>query len=888
MTTPPASPSSDLQPIELPVPAAPGSVGWKVHVYAHTHWDREWYRTFERFRMQLVGAVDRILDVLDADPSFSTYVLDGQTIVLEDYLELRPEEEARIRRLVGSGRLEVGPWHVLPDEFLVSGESLVRNLLEGRRVASRFGTPLAVGYLPDPFGHVAQLPAILRGFGIDNAIFSRGNGDEFTRTGTEFRWEALDGTDVLAIVQAAPEVMGYWSFEHGGRGNAVDSPVPYEAARALVAHLAPHARTDLMLFAAGADHDTMHAGLPGIVSRLQELMGDAAEVRITGLDAAVGRVRDAERRVVDAGGALERHRGELRGSLLAPILASIFSARIELKQQNDAIQSLLERHVEPLMARAVAAGVRPARDVQPFLRHAWRLVLENHPHDSIGGCSVDLVHEEMPARTLRATEVALGLVEDLRTALGLDMVEVVHDAEGLGGIVERPDGSVVALAPTAPGLLVALSPRQARPEDGIHVDESTAQSADARVGVVEWETESGPVDHVIEVTTGAGPPVRVDFIDEADGGDEYDFSDRTGSAPVVARLDRWATRVVGDGAVAELEAVHVFELPVALTEDRLARAADTVRHEVVSRLRVSPASDLVTITTEFTNAALDHRLRIRLTPVPGVDAAAPADHVEALGHFAIVQRPLRPAEPATTWRQQPPGLDHALGAVRMVDAAGSALVTLAGRGLHEYEARDLGDAAPAPGMGLEMTLVRSVGFLSRDDIAGRPHHAGPALATPGAQCQGRRRVELAVGSGPRASFAAARAFLTPPLVLDAFTDERVTESGAQARRHDVALATPPDASDRLAALGLEVGGSGAVPSACKLADDGSGDLIIRWWAPAHETGARATLRVVARVESVQRARLDESTVGPVAGADGIVAFDMEPGEIATVRVRLAG
>ena len=95
-------------------------------------------------------------------------MLDGQTIVLEDYLAIRPEEEPRIRRLVGAGRLEVGPWHVLPDEFLVSGESIVRNLLEGRRIASRFGNPLAVGYLPDPFGHVAQLPAILRGFGIDN------------------------------------------------------------------------------------------------------------------------------------------------------------------------------------------------------------------------------------------------------------------------------------------------------------------------------------------------------------------------------------------------------------------------------------------------------------------------------------------------------------------------------------------------------------------------------------------------------------------------------------------------------------------------------------------------------------------------------------------------
>src|SRR5687768_1294512 len=136
------TPEPDLQPVELPEPEVPGAVGWRVHVYAHTHWDREWYRTYERFRMQLVGTVDRILHVLDSDPRFATFVLDGQTIVLEDYLQIRPEEEPRLRRLVAAGRIEVGPWHVLPDEFLVSGESMVRNLLEGRRVAARFGEPL--------------------------------------------------------------------------------------------------------------------------------------------------------------------------------------------------------------------------------------------------------------------------------------------------------------------------------------------------------------------------------------------------------------------------------------------------------------------------------------------------------------------------------------------------------------------------------------------------------------------------------------------------------------------------------------------------------------------------------------------------------------------------
>jgi alpha-mannosidase len=867
---------SVLQPIQRPAPIVPGSEGWHVHVYAHTHWDREWYRTFERFRMQLVGMVDRVLHTLDSDPDFATYVLDGQTIVLDDYLELRPEEEPRIRRLVGAGRLEVGPWHVLPDEFLVSGESFVRNLLEGRRVASRFGTPLAVGYLPDPFGHVAQLPAVLRGFGIDNVIFSRGNGDEFPRTGTEFRWEALDGTDVLAIVQVAPHTMGYWSYELGGRGHAVDSPVPYDAARELAQHLLPSARTDLMLFAAGADHDTVHANLPEIVANLRDVLR-GADVRITGLASAVQRVRDAEARIVADGGALERQRGELRGSLLAPILASIFSARIELKQQNDAIQSLLERHVEPLMAVAVAAGVRPARDVTPFLRHAWRLVLENHPHDSIGGCSVDLVHEEMPARTLRAQSVALGLLEDLRYALDLGGTAVVHDAQGLGGIVEVPGAGVAAVAPAAPGSLVPL--------DGVLL-ESGAEVRDGRT-IAAGDLIARIVDRngasTLEIATAGGDAVRLDWIDEADGGDEYDFSDLTGSAPLVARIDRWSTRAA-TGGVAELEVVHVLDLPASLTEARTARSAELVRHELVTTVRVSPASSLAQLAVEFENAALDHRLRLRAT---SQQAATAPDHVETLGHFAVVERPIRPIAPATTWKQDPPGLDHTLGAVRLVDAAGAPLVLLAGRGIHEYEARAL-DATGGE-IGLELTVVRSVGFLSRDDIAGRPGHAGPALATPGAQCQGLRRLDLAVGVGAAGAFDAARAFLVPPLVLDAFTDERINESGAQARAHDVALVTPDDAAARFASVGISLEGEHVVPSALKLADDGSGDLVVRWWVPTQAPShARAVLRIAAPVDAVLRARMDETTLGPANFVDGRVELALRPGAIGTLRVKLAG
>src|SRR5262249_34379250 len=139
-------------------------------VVAHTHWDREWYLTREQYRLRLVGLIDGVLDLMQRDPRFRFFHLDGQTIVLEDYLEVRPDRAEELRARIGEGRLLVGPWYVMPDMHLVSGEALVRNLALGHRIAESFGGVMRAGYMPDPFGHVAQMPQILRGFGLSDAI----------------------------------------------------------------------------------------------------------------------------------------------------------------------------------------------------------------------------------------------------------------------------------------------------------------------------------------------------------------------------------------------------------------------------------------------------------------------------------------------------------------------------------------------------------------------------------------------------------------------------------------------------------------------------------------------------------------------------------------------
>ena len=191
--------------------ATPAAGTSPVHlvVVPHTHWDREWYQPFQEFRHRLVRLTDRLLALLERDPAFTHFHFDGQTIVLEDYLEIRPENRARLRRLIRQGRVAVGPWYVLPDEFLVSGESIIRNLRIGHRLAGEFGRPLQLGYLPDQFGHIEQMPQLLNGFGIDSAVVWRGVGADVDRS--EFLWEAPDGSRLFTVyLPRAGYARGCW------------------------------------------------------------------------------------------------------------------------------------------------------------------------------------------------------------------------------------------------------------------------------------------------------------------------------------------------------------------------------------------------------------------------------------------------------------------------------------------------------------------------------------------------------------------------------------------------------------------------------------------------------------------------------------------------------
>ncbi len=387
----------------------------------HTHWDREWYQTFQQFRIRLVHVVNALLDILDRDPDFVHFMLDGQTIVLDDYLEVCPQEEERLKRFTRAGRISVGPWYLQPDEFLVSGESLVRNLQIGLRRAAEFGQPMRVGYVPDTFGHIAQLPQILLGVGIDNAVFWRGVGSEARQS--EFYWTAPDGSRVLVMHLADP--LGY--------SNARDLPLHADEFVTRVelqaSRLLPKTTLPTLLFMNGSDHLAPQDGLPAVVAAAnarmehldaqrasflasferdgQAISFDQIHVRIASLAEFVDAVR---LHVAQAGeDSLQTLAGEMRSSEYAHLLPSVLSTRMWIKQENAATEHLLERWVEPLTAWAAALG---AHYPSGLVQIAWKYLLQNHPHDSICGCSIDQVHRENRVRFAQSQQVGEQLVAE--------------------------------------------------------------------------------------------------------------------------------------------------------------------------------------------------------------------------------------------------------------------------------------------------------------------------------------------------------------------------------------------------------------------------------------------------------------------------------------------
>jgi len=966
-------------------------------VVTHTHWDREWYLPFQNYRFKLVRLIDKVLDILDNDPEFKYFTLDGQTIVLEDYLEIRPERKADLKRHIQSGRLVIGPWYILPDQFLISGEAHIQNMLLGLKISAEFGAAMKVGYIPDSFGQIGQMPQILRAFGIDTAVFWRGVGPEIKQI--EFLWEAPDGS----IVQAA-HLPG--SANIGGYSTAMAWNTGIEGAvsqlDAVESFLIKRAASGISLVMNGNDHLEPSPEIPRIMSRVEEIMqakGKNYKLVHGTLPLFLEKVRETG---VWERPETPRHKGEFRHNQLAHLLPGVLSARMWIKQWNAKIENMLEREVGLALAWSKFLSTNNssynADSLLKMYQTAWKYLLQNDPHDSICGCSIDQVHEEMKTRYAWAEQIALELrnegfrtvvnavdtssvakaenslpvvifnpvplkrneVATLQVAVGPELDDlVVTDNDGtlLPHLVTRRDREVLftmdipafalngmaaqagddgrvmdysmtdlkfdrhlddlanvtldvtavfnSAAGTSPTLMsYAMTEAQKYIDDGVQNFKLTVfrqssielqflaknvpgsgyktfalrpRQTDEPTTTVEVKREPDVIEnefYQIEIDpktglftiqdkeTGATFRNINQFRSMGDAGDEYNYSPPTNDVTISNFFS--APQVLTRKSELEqaIEVTTAIEIPYGLSEDRQSRQKDRGFCPLTTVLTITPGSRRIDFETSFLNRSTDHRLQV-LFPAPFLTKESKAE-----GIFDVVTRPVALPKFDSRWIEDPMPQAPQKSFVSINDAEGQLGLTVMNRGLPEYEIVTLTEGEEKVSA-IAITLLRCVGWLSRDDLKTRRGHAGPGMATPGAQEQGYHYFHYAIMphkgdwliSGAQQQ---AHAFNHPLMGMTA-----ASQAGELPESKSFVEMLP-----RVVAL-----------STIKQSEDGQ-SVIVRLWNPSDRDIPKAKVRLFKQAVLARLVSLDEQEVISDLQPDpeGWLDFPLPAHKIATLRV----
>ena len=354
-----------------------------IHVVSHTHWDREWYMPYEKHHMRLIDLMDGLIEAFK-DPDFKYYWLDGHYLPIEDYLEVKPENRKIIEDLIESGKLKLGPWYILQDAFLTSGESNIKNLSLGVKSIEKWGKPSMIGYFPDTFGNIGQASQILKKAGIEVAYFGRGvkaTGfdnvviDDFTSKNSEIYWKAPNGDEVLGILFA--------NWYSNGLDIPEDEPYLKAYMDQKIEDMEKYASTNQLLLMNGCDHSPVQKNIGQIIKKANELYEDYEFIH-SNLDLYFESVSKEVK-------GIDTIKGELRSQTTDGwwTLNSTSSSRYYLKKFNKTLEMRLEEIIQPLFTLFVKKEDYPIEKIDYFYKN----LIKNHPHDSICACSVDSVHD---------------------------------------------------------------------------------------------------------------------------------------------------------------------------------------------------------------------------------------------------------------------------------------------------------------------------------------------------------------------------------------------------------------------------------------------------------------------------------------------------------------
>jgi len=751
----------------------------------HTHWDREWYLTLDQFSIRLVQVMDRVLDLLETK-EIECFVMDGQMKALEDYFSLASFKRVeQTKRLIRERKMIIGPWYVLADEFLVSGESLVRNLEFGTQMAKDEGEYMRIGYLPDSFGHNSQMPQILDGFGIKDAVLWRGANpeDQF------FEWVGADGSRMFTV-----------HLKEGYYQPIVDQENYETAFTRFLEKFDKTPSNECLLLPNGGDHLMPAKAI--LSARIEELS------KKHGLKIKTGSyeqyVQNAKKTIKKP---LEEIFGELRDNTKAYILPNVLSTRVPIKQQNQRFEERLTKELEPLIALAYMDTEYP---YQRVLEETWKMLLENHPHDSICGCSVDAVHREMDIRFRKIEERIDMLVRDAFVKLGnlehtwnykqrpttifaddstfsvfnpspypyhgyvkvqlfIDKNNPLHDRFVV------TDGAIQykTLVTTSEASKRFESPLDYMPEfrsgttytvwfkvvelAGFSVRNyrlmagsflSLVEKDEKKIENEYYEAclnEDGSLD-VLEKKTNKRQRGIHSIFSSLDAGDEYNYSKPLKDCIRYAKVEKQV--FLKSEILERMDYTLVMDMERGLNTDRTGPDVSNVQNRYNVSIVLSKGNPYFEVELEIENHACDHRIRL------GFPSQSVTHHYADTA-FDWVKRSVRTEVfNALKGTEVPVIVDPSLSAISTDQG-----LLFEHVGLQEYQVSNTNE-----GSRVEVTLLRSTGWLSKDNFTSRGGGAGPSIPTPDAQMIGSHSMQYRFAFGKTMTAKDVAQFRTKPIV----------------------------------------------------------------------------------------------------------------------------
>ncbi|MGD9579807.1 MAG: glycoside hydrolase family 38 C-terminal domain-containing protein [Vampirovibrionia bacterium] len=705
-----------------------------VFVYTHTHWDREWYRTFQQYRLKLIEIIDIILDQLDKN-ELEYFTLDGQAIVIEDYLAVKPQNKDKLISYISEGRLDIGPWLVLPDEFLVNGESLVENLRLGHKLSNKYGKTNKVGYIPDSFGHSIDIPAILNKFNIDNSIIWRG----VNTNKSEFKWYSMDKSNVKAFHL----VKGYYTeiFEEENNFTLEEKA---EKLIEFLKEIKEKTTHDFLIMPIGGDHRPPPPNLKTQLEKINSIQSDYKFIQ-TGLTTILKRINPD---------LIEEHvQQELRDCTKSYILPAVYSSRLYLKQQNAILTNKITSYVEPLTCFCNSLNLDTFKF--PDSEYLWKLLILNHPHDSICGCSIDPVHTEMEQRYTELHQACDELINRAKLSIMKHIPEneiAVYNSSNYtytGPVKITSTNTIPELITTqhiddfedrhfkhhqdiTVGLPATIIEKQSNnliwvnniPAHSCKIinestinNEVTVNNGILTNGLIEIHINQSSITLKDIVNNEEYKNIN-QLVDRLDCGDTYNFGPVKGYKPIKAKIINSQITQIGP-IKGTIELTYKLTIPEKIEPETNTPSKEVIDHYIKCNVNISANSKLVEFELNWENKSEDHILQVQF-PVENDIYSTLVEN-----HFCTIERRFDPSYNIYEHVPAKPLTELKTNTAPMQRFVQFNEIALFNEGLPEYEVFQ---------NNLYLTVLRATGYLSKANTQTRAAYAGPELATPDNQC----------------------------------------------------------------------------------------------------------------------------------------------------------